>query len=287
MTSAPDFILADAVAALCRQVGRLQTAAFRGARGPGGLVVARKPDGSLCSPIDLQSEAMLRAGLADLLPQAGFLGEESGLSGGDDLLWVVDPLDGTTNFVSGLEPFAVSVALVRDGTAQLGVVYSPTRAECFAAVRGYGARRNGQALAQVVQRPLSAALVGIGLPVRGSAPSPGAVLGLIDRLWSSARDLRAAGCAALESSWVAAGYLQGFWETGLGAWDTAAASVLLAETGCRIGDGHGAPYRPLASRGLLAGHPGVFEALAEIVGGIDPGDAAEPRPDFDASGCGR
>lgn len=270
MTSAPDFILADAVAALCRQVGRLQTAAFRD---PAGLVTERKPDGSLCSPIDLQSEAMLRAGLAELLPRAGFLGEESGLSGRDDLLWVVDPLDGTTNFVSGLEPFAVSVALVRDGTAQLGVVYSPTREECFAAVLGGGARRNGQALAQVVPRPLSAAVIGIGLPVRGSAPSPAAVLERLDRLWSGTRDLRAAGCAALESSWVAAGYLQGFWETGLNAWDTAASAVLLTETGCRIGDGRGAPYRPLASRGLLAGHPGVFEALAEIVGGSAPGAA--------------
>jgi myo-inositol-1(or 4)-monophosphatase len=264
--------LADAVTTLCREVGRDQLAAFRGAVADRGTC---KPDGSLRSALDLASEQRLRTGLARLLPEAGFVGEETSAAGAADPVWVVDPLDGTTNFLSGLAPFAVSVALVRGAVAELGVIHAPPTGECFTAVRGAGAWRNGRPLPRAVPRPLAEAVVCVGLPVRCTGPARAALLTRLDGIWAGARDVRCLGCAAMELAYVAAGDVQGFWEAGLGPWDGAAASVLLAETGCRIADGDGAPYAPLRSRGLLAGVPGVFEALAEIVAGIC---ADAPRP---------
>lgn len=254
--------LTDAVLALCRQVGETQQAAFRRARPGSG---EHKPDGSLSVALERDSEERLRSGLAALLPEAGFLGEESGRTGREDLLWVVDPLDGTTNFLAGLEPFAISVALVRDGIAELGVVYGPSRGECFTALRGSGAQHNGRPLPVATCLTLAQAVVGIGLPAAPADGSRAALLARLDRLWEQARDLRCLGCAAFELSHVAAGHLQGFWEVGLKAWDIAAASVLLAETGCRIADAHGEPYRLFESSGIVVGHPGVFEALLDIV----------------------
>lgn len=256
--------LADAVAALCREVGRAQLAAFRGpALAPG----TRKPDGSLRSGLDLASEQRLRAGLARLLPEAGFIGEETGVSGVADPVWVVDPLDGTTNFLSGLAPFALSVALVRGGVAEVGVIHAPHSNECFIAVRGAGAWCNGRPLPRARPRPLAEAVVCVGLPAHCTGAARALLLARIDRIWAGARDVRCLGCAAMELAYVAAGHVQGFWEVGLNPWDGAAASVLLAETGCAIADGAARPYAPLRSSGLLAGVPQVFAALAGLVAG--------------------
>lgn len=259
-----DFALTDAVLDLCREVGGGQAAAFRRVAPGGG---AAKADGSLVSALDADSETRLRDGLTGLLPMAGFLGEESGRSGPADLFWVVDPLDGTTNFISGLRPFAISVALVRDGVGELGVVYSPSDGESFVAVRGDGAWRNGRALGAVGSIALSQSVIGMGLPVSRPELDSAGVLGRLAALWHRARDLRCLGCASLELCYVAAGDLQGFWEIGLRAWDVAAAAVVLGETGCRIADDRGAPHSLLSSSGMVAAHPGAFEDLVEVIAG--------------------
>jgi myo-inositol-1(or 4)-monophosphatase len=268
-----DRTLADAVLALCREVGARQTAAFRQGSPGGG---AHKLDGSLLSDVDRDSELALRDGLAALLPEAGFLGEELGRSGREDLCWIVDPLDGTTNFLSGLGTFAISVALVRDGIGVLGVVHAPVLDESFLGLRGGGAWRNGRRLDPVQPLPLTQAVIAVGLPVVQSPAERAAVLERMGTIWAAARDLRSLGCAALELCHVAAGDLQGFWELRLKPWDCAAATVLLAETGCGVADAAGRPHALLGADGICAGHPDAFDALLAIIAGA-PADPTEPN----------
>lgn len=253
--------LLDAVITLTQQTAHYQMSRFR-CLPPGGgeEKIARE----FVSEVDLNSERMLIEGLSKLLPEAGFYGEETGQSGNSNLRWVIDPLDGTTNFLSGLDQFCISVALEIDGQSQLGVVLRPASAECFSARRGQGLFRNGQACPPALSVPLQQALIGTGFPYRSKDLAP-YFFPCAEHILYHSRGIRRFGAAALDLSYVAAGYLQGFWESDLQPYDVAAATLFLDEAGCRVSNQQGAVYSPYRDRLLICAPPAPHPQLLAIV----------------------
>ena len=216
------------------------------------------------SRIDIESEEMLKEGLHKLCPEAGFYGEESEQRRKYELEWIVDPLDGTTNYLSGFDQFTISVALVTEGESQLGVVFRPTTDEFFLAIRGQGARHNATMLPQQDEHQLSQALVATGFPYR-SEDLVDTFFDCAKEVLRSSRGIRRTGSAALDLSYIAAGYLQGFWEPDLQPYDIAAGLLLLSETGCRYSTVGQKPYDIFEDRIFIAGLPGVQQELCAIV----------------------
>jgi myo-inositol-1(or 4)-monophosphatase len=248
------------VVAAVRQAGRFQLAHFREHPPGGGTAKAAK---EYVSHVDVETERSLRQALACVCPPAGFYGEELGSSGDRRLQWIVDPLDGTTNYLSGLPYFSVSVALVRDGRPELAVVFKPWDGELFTACRGQGARRDGRPLPRAGLIELGEALIGTGFPYR-SADLRDGFFGCAREVLDGCRGIRRFGSAALDLAYVAAGYLQGFWESDLEAYDVAAGLLLLEETGCEVYSWNRETYDPFASRLLVAGWPGVAGPLTDL-----------------------
>jgi len=253
--------LLDKVIPLVEQVGRYQLSRFRRLPAGGG---EEKLAREYVSEVDLQSEQMLFDGLGKLLPEAGFFGEETGTRGNDRLRWIIDPLDGTTNFLSGLEQFCVSVALEVDGRSELGVVLRPASAECFSAVRGQGLKRNGQDCRPALATDLEKALIGTGFPYR-SRDLKESFFRCCEEVLYASRGIRRFGAAALDLSYVAAGFLQGFWESDLQPYDVAAALLFLEETGGLATNQFGIPYSPYRDRLLICGMPQVHDQLLTII----------------------
>lgn len=246
---------------LCRKAGDFQLKHFR-TQPPGSG--DEKLEKEYVSQIDIETENILKQGLQDICPEAGFYGEEGGQSGNQQLQWIVDPLDGTTNYLSGLDQFSISIALVRDGITQLSVIYKPPSGEYFTAVRGQGARHNAKELSPHARLPLSRALIGTGFPYR----SPDLVdnfFGCAKDVLQAARGIRRLGTASLDLAYIAAGYLQGFWESDLQPYDVAAALLLLSETGGRYSSVRKKPFEMFRDRVIIVGLPGVYEELCEIV----------------------
>lgn len=207
------------------------------------LQVSVKGPGEFVSTADLRAEKVLRGELGKGRQGYGFLMEESGVETGTDTRhrWIVDPLDGTTNFLHGIPHFAISIALERDGEIIAGVVYEPLRDEMFWAEKGAGAFLNDRRLRVSGRRQLSEAVIGTGIPFaeRGHHDSYLATLGAVMAATSGVRRL---GSAALDLAYVAAGRLDGFWEFGLSPWDIAAGIIIVREAGGYITDlagGHG------------------------------------------------
>lgn len=240
--------------------GAFQVAEFR-SRGPGWGEAKDASD--YVSFVDVESENLLRSRLSAALPEAGFFGEETERSRGE-LTWVVDPLDGTTNFLSGFDYFAVSIALWDPKGPLVATVLRPSTGERFEAVRGKGARRNGAILPRAERLDPGAALVGTGTPYR-SPDTIDAFFVATRTIMSRCRDIRRTGSAALDFCYLAAGYLQGFWEVDLQPYDVAAGLLMLSETGHLTADFAGGSYDAFSSRTFVGGRPGVFETLSEAV----------------------
>ena len=256
-----DTALLNAVIDLVTQVGNFQLKHFRTQPSGGGVA---KQEREFVSAVDLQSEQLLIEGLRKLIPEAGLYGEESGIEGNEQLRWVVDPLDGTTNFLSGLEQFSISVALELSGRSELGVVLRPASGECYCAVRGQGLKLNGQGCPEVARTPLSQALIGTGFPFRSPDLAKYFFPCAEDVLYSS-RGIRRFGSAALDLCYVAGGFLQGFWESDLQPYDVAAALLFLDESGCTVTNQRGEPYSPYRDRILVCGNPHVHKQLLTFV----------------------
>jgi len=222
------------------------------------LEVAHKGIINLVTDVDLASERLIREAIATHYPRHQILAEEQGLSETrSDYRWIVDPLDGTTNFAHGFPIFAVSIALEYNGETVLGVVYDPMRDELFAAERGSGAALNNRPIHVSGTGDLSSSLLSTGFPydIRTSR------LTNLDH-WSNfalaAQALRRTGAAAIDLCYVACGRFDGFWELTLSAWDTAAGALIVSEAGGRMTDFTGAafsPYKPdvVASNALIHG----------------------------------
>lgn len=215
------------------------------------------------SQVDRDAEAVIVETLTDAYPTHRIIAEEAGAAGdaegGSEYVWVVDPLDGTLNFLHGFPQYAVSIALRVNGRLDQGVVYDPTRDELFTASRGAGAQLNGRRIRVGRCHHLANALLATGFPVRNKdaldtfLPSFGRVLG-------ECADVRRAGAAALDLAYVAAGRLDGFWEFGLSEWDVAAGSLIVLEAGGLVGDPHGGETH-LDSGDIVAANPKLFRQL--------------------------
>ena len=253
--------LATAVEALVRQVGEYQLERFRSL--PLDRADEKKTREFVCE-VDLTAEEKLIAGLRKLLPGAGFLAEESGIRGAESLRWVIDPLDGTTNFLSGLEQFSISVALEENAAGLLGVVHRPCSGETFTARRGFGLRHNDRACVARPEGDLQQALIGTGFPYR-SADLARAFFPCAEDVLYRSRGLRRFGSAALDLCYVAAGFLQGFWESDLQPYDVAAGLLFMRETGCLATNQRGESYSPYRDRILVCGPPRGQEQLLAIV----------------------
>lgn len=253
--------LLEQVMQLVKQTGDYQLSRFR-ALPPGGG--KEKLAREFVSEVDLAAEKMLIDGLQKLLPEAGFYAEETGQSGTDKLRWVIDPLDGTTNYLSGLEQFCISVALEVDGRTELGVVLRPASNESYRALRGQGLQHNASTCGAVPAVSLSQALIGTGFPYR-SQDLAASFFPCAEEVLYASRGLRRFGSAALDLCYLSAGFLQGFWETDLQPYDVAAALLFLKETGCIVTNQHGEPYSPYRDRLLVCGFPQLHAELLSIV----------------------
>lgn len=215
-------------------------------RALGAEEVRKKGQADYVSNADMAAETAI----ADVLVQArngfGFLGEETGLSKGErPELWVVDPLDGTSNFVWGIPYFAVSIALCDDAGEILGVVFDPVRDEMFSAIRGRGAWIDGVPAARLAPKPPAEAMVSISMPVPGQLKitSPERFLEGLQATMDGTAGIRRLGSAALDLAYVGAGRLDGFFEDSLSYYDLAAGKLFALEAGACVSDGNGAPAR--------------------------------------------
>jgi len=229
----------------------------------GALVVSEKGRNDFVSEVDRAAEQVLIATIRKSYPTHGFLAEESGAAAGDDYTWVIDPLDGTTNFLHGFPQFAVSVACRHRGRAEIGVVLDPLRGELFTAERGGGTQLDGRRLRVSQRTGLEGALVGTGFPYRENRRLLKPYLAMLEGVMNATAGVRRPGAASLDLAYVAAGRLDAFFEFGLSPWDTAAGNLLITEAGGRVGTMSGGDYADGGD--LLAGSPKVYAALVELL----------------------
>jgi myo-inositol-1(or 4)-monophosphatase len=259
--------------ALINVMTRAADKAARGLRRDFGeieqLQVSLKGPGNFVSTADNRAEKLIRQELARARPGYGFLMEESGASAGSDPehRWIVDPLDGTTNFLHGLPHFCISIALERAGEIVAGVVFDPIKDEQFWAEKGQGAFLNDRRLRVSSRRQLSHALIATGTPYaeRDTDDKRERYLRQLGRIRSGVADVRRLGAAALDLAYVAAGRFDGYWEYGLSPWDVAAGMLLVREAGGYVSEPAGGGD-PLATGNVLAAndhlHPGLQSLLA-------------------------
>ena len=230
--------------------------------------VRYKGEVDLVTEVDEQAEQVIGEILLGAFPAYGMLAEEGGtLAGEEDARWIVDPLDGTTNYAHGLPLFAVSIGLERAGEVVLGVVHDPTREETYVAERGRGATLNGEPVRVSDTGELIQALIATGFPYdRAEMPE---ALELFGRLSALTRGVRRLGSTALDLCYVAAGRLDGYYERGIWAWDMAAGSLILEEAGGQVTDYRGDELdlegrEMVASNGVL--HPAMIELTGDDAG---------------------
>lgn len=233
------------------------------------LTVQSKGLNDFVTDVDHACEARIIEVISKAYPDHGFLGEESGLTegkgDGKDHIWVIDPLDGTTNFIHGLPQYCVSIALKVKGRLEAAVIYDPNRDEEFTAARGRGATLNGTRMRVTARPGLEGALIGTGFPFRqDQIPHMDNYLGMFKDIASSTAGLRRPGSAALDLAWVAAGRMDGFFEFGLQEWDIAAGALMITEAGGLVSDLAGG-HKHLESGGVVAGAPKVFKGLLQKV----------------------
>jgi myo-inositol-1(or 4)-monophosphatase len=235
-----------------------------GAARHGAEAAAKGLPGDWVTEVDLASEHAIRAFLASQTPDVPVAGEELG-GVTEGLRWVIDPLDGTTNFVHRFWAVGVSVALVDDDTVVAGAVHAPFLGETWHAARGLGAAREpGGEICRVSDRPPSQAVVGTGFPFRHKERLP-RYLTAMGAALATFEDLRRPGAACLDLAWVASGIFDGFFEVALSGWDVAAGGLLISEAGGVVTDWDGGPG--WLSGDILAGPPAVHTELQRIAAG--------------------
>jgi myo-inositol-1(or 4)-monophosphatase len=223
------------------------------------LEVTSKGRNDYVSEIDRAAEREIIGIVHKHYPEHAFLAEESGQSGSGDTVWIIDPLDGTTNFLHGFPVFAVSIAVQLRGRLEIGVIYDPMRQEVFTAARGAGAHLENHRMRVSKQRGLDGALLATGFPFREDERYADNYFAMFRMLASMTAGIRRPGSAALDLAYVACGRVDGFWEMGLKAWDTAAGTLMIREAGGRVGTLGGDEYRLGAN--IVAGAPKVYEEL--------------------------
>ncbi|HJV22286.1 MAG TPA: inositol monophosphatase family protein [Holophagaceae bacterium] len=221
--------------------------------------VQEKTKNDLVSIADKESEAAIHAVLEQAFPQYGWLGEETGVAGDTERKWIVDPLDGTLNFIQGFPQWCVSIALWDAAGPAVGVVWDPLKQDLFVATRGDGATWNGRPIQVSAHPGLDGAFLATGFAYQLGERFPRWRESL-DRIWPRAKAIRRAGSAALDLAHTAAGIYDGFWEMGLQPWDLGAGVLLVSEAGGLLSDWEGGETWTTTGN-LLAGAPGVQQGL--------------------------
>lgn len=255
--------------------------ALRAARKAGEMIVRASDDlervnvraknaNDFVSEVDELAEQEIVKQLRRAYPDHAILGEESGRQGPEkaNYLWVIDPLDGTTNFIRGIPHYGISIACIHQGRLEHAVVVDPVRREEFTASRGRGAQLNGHRI-RVSRLPgLDGALLGTGIPFKGHQDSHlPAYAKSLSELAGQCAGIRRAGAASLDLAYVAAGRLDGFWELGLSIWDMAAGALLIREAGGLVSDLDGSENF-LETGNIVCGNPKCFKAILQATRGL-------------------
>ncbi|MBM3393501.1 MAG: inositol monophosphatase [Betaproteobacteria bacterium] len=239
-----------------RRAGRV---ILRGAQNVDALTIQHKSQNDLVSEIDRAAEQAIIETLHATYPDHAILAEESGATGESDYVWIIDPLDGTTNFLHGFEQYAVSIGLAHKGVLTHAVIYDPNRNDLFTASRGRGAYLNDRRLRVAKRDKLIDSLIGTGFPFRMFAHLD-AYSAMLKDLMQKTAGIRRPGAAALDLAYVAAGRLDGFFEIGLAPWDMAAGVLLITESGGIVSDLEGKDGFMKSGR-IVAGSPRIHEQL--------------------------
>jgi len=230
------------------------------------LKINTKSPNDFVTEVDQAAENVIIETLLQAYPEHGILAEESGRTHGakhSEFVWIIDPLDGTTNFIHGFPVYCVSIALAHRGVVQQAVVYDPTRNDLFYATKGRGAFLNDKRLRVSKRTRMSDALIGTGFPFRRGDNFKRYVK-MFEEVMTQCAGLRRPGAAALDLCYVAAGYYDAFFETGLNPWDVAAGSLIITEAGGLIGNFTGeADF--LNQREVVAGSPKIYGQLVQIL----------------------
>jgi len=229
-----------------------------------GLNIVEKQRMDFVSEVDKLAEAEIVKELRRAYPTHAFLGEESGATGKGPLVWVIDPLDGTHNYLRGIPHFCVSIALLDKGEPVYGVIFDPLRDELYTASKGDGAYMNDRRLRVSKRENLDGAMIATGFPYR-QREHLGPQLDMTRAILGQAEDIRRTGSAALDLAYVAAGRLDGYFEIGLKPWDMAAGVLLVHEAGGRYCDFAGRDGIP-ESGNLVAGNLLVTKAMVDAIG---------------------
>jgi myo-inositol-1(or 4)-monophosphatase len=237
------------------------------------LDVRAKGQNDFVTEIDMQAEREIIDIIHKHYPDHAILAEESGGSGENEFVWIIDPLDGTTNFMHGFPQFAVSIAVERRGRIEHGVVYDPLRQELFTTSRGEGAQLDGKRIRVSTHVGLDRSLIGTGFPYRTNLHWIDNYMGMFKAVTQATAGIRRPGAAALDLAYVAAGRLDAFWELGLSPWDTAAGTLLITEAGGMVGTLTGGEYKQGGH--ILAGTPKVYAPLAELLAPFVPSSLQE------------
>jgi myo-inositol-1(or 4)-monophosphatase len=227
------------------------------------LHVSRKSQADYVSEVDHAAEQAIIETLLDAYPGHSILAEESGRQGKSEYQWIIDPLDGTTNFLHGMPQYAVSIALAHRGVVTQAVIYDPNRNDLFTASRGRGAYLNNRRLRVSKRARLEEALIGTGFPFR-ELKHLEQYLAMFRELVKQTSGVRRPGAASLDLAYVAAGWYDGFWELGLSRWDIAAGTLLIVEAGGLVGDLQGGE-RYMDTGHVVAGNPKIFAQILKVI----------------------
>ena len=229
------------------------------------LKVTTKRQSDFVTEVDKAAEAAIIEVLREAYPAHGILAEESGLTAGKqaEYQWIIDPLDGTTNFIHGFPQYAISIALAHNGQVTQAVIFDPERNELFTASKGRGAFLNERRIRVSKRIKLEEALLGTGFPYR-SFDHIDSYVAIFKELTQKTAGMRRPGAAALDLAWVACGRLDGFWEFGLSPWDMAAGTLLITEAGGLVSDLAGESAY-LDSGNVVAGTPKIFTPLLQVI----------------------
>lgn len=245
-----------------REAARIHMMAFRDRT---RLHITNKAAGDYVTEVDKECERVITETIKTAFPNHAILGEESGESGtvGAEYLWVVDPLDGTTNFIHGIDVFAVSIALLKDGVPQCGVVYDANRNQLFTAEKGKGAYLDERRIRVSSLTSIQDALVATGFPFR-EGDDYGAYMETMKKMMENTCGLRRCGSAALDLCWTACGRFDGYWEKGIKIWDIAAGALIAREAGAIVTDFSGeGDY--LSKGEIVAATPKVYADMMKVI----------------------
>jgi len=227
------------------------------------LTIKHKSLNDLVSEVDRASEEAIIDVIKSAYPEHAILAEESGASGDSEYVWIIDPLDGTTNFLHGFPQYCVSIGLLHKGVPTQGVIFDPTRNDLYTASRGRGAFLNDRRLRVSRRDKLIDGLIGTGFPFR-MFEYLDAYNAMLKDMMTKCAGVRRPGSAALDLAAVAAGHFDGFWEIGLSPWDMAAGVLMITESGGLVGDFEG--NDKFMERGqIVAGNPKIFSQILHVL----------------------